>query len=328
MYQKYSGHLGGLASTLKQHIFLYLIFLQVSMVKTLPDCMRCNDTRVNISVRPRKRYAHARLCECVSSPCKTCKGTGYIMEQDSFQRDVALVCPDCEQVKQRVELYNYTRIPRRYWNSRLNKEDQDDVNEIVFDLLLSILRLLPQRLSNQNILRTEDEDLKGMVIMGSPGTGKTHLMTGFAYQCTISQGISCIFQSFAELLSELRQGYSEGKSDIEIIEPHLQTDILIIDDLGKGRNSEWELGILDMLISERYNRNQMIMVTTNFTESEEDTLREQVRSREKSETEHFITDTIRKRVGERIHSRLKEMCYFENLIGKDRRISEDEIDEE
>ena len=328
MYQKYSGHLGGLASTLKQHIFLYLIFLQVSMVKTLPDCMRCNDTRVNISVRPRKRYAHARLCECVSSPCKTCKGTGYIMEQDSFQRDVALVCPDCEQFKQRVDLYNNARIPRRYWNSRLDAEDQDKENEIVFDLLLSILRLLPQRLSNHNILQTEDEDLKGMVIMGSPGTGKTHLMTGFAYQCTISQGISCIFQSFAELLSELRQGYSEGKSDIEIIEPHLQTDILIIDDLGKGRNSDWELGILDMLISERYNRNQMIMVTTNFTESEEDTLKEQVRSREKSETEHFITDTIRKRVGERIHSRLKEMCYFENLIGKDRRISEDEIDEE
>jgi len=48
-----------------------------------------------------------------------------------------------------------------------------------------------------------------MVIMGPPGTGKTHLMTGFAYQCTISQGISCIFQSFAELLSELRQGYSD-----------------------------------------------------------------------------------------------------------------------
>ena len=236
--------------------------------------MRCNDTRVNISVRPRKRYAHARLCECVSSPCKTCKGTGYIMEQDSFQRDVALVCPDCEQVKQRIELYNNARNPRRYWNSRLNTEDQDDENEIVFDLLLSIFRLLPQRLSNQNILQTEDEDLKGMVIMGSPGTGKTHLMTGFAYRCTISQGISCIFQSFAELLSELRQGYTEGKSDIEIIEPHLQTDILIIDDLGKGRNSDWELGILDMLISERYNRNQMIMVTTNFTESEEDTLKE------------------------------------------------------
>jgi DNA replication protein DnaC len=114
---------------------------------------------------------------------------------------------------------------------------------------------------------------------------------------------------------------------MEIIEPHLQADILIIDDMGKGRNSDWELSILDMLISERYNRNQIIMVSTNFTESEENTLKEKIRNREKTETEQFITDTISGRVGERIHSRLKEMCYFENLLGQDRRIGEDELDD-
>ena len=298
------------------------------MVKTDSACLRCNDTKIYISVRPRERYAHARLCDCISSPCKTCKGTGFIVEQDSFQRDLAIICPDCEQIKQRVQLYNNARIPRRYLNSRLNSEDRDSENEIVFDLLGSIFRLLPQRLSNQNSLQTDSEDLKGMVLMGPPGTGKTHLMTGFAYQCTVGHGISCIFQSFAELLSELRQGYSDGKSDMEIIEPHLQTDILIIDDMGKGRNSDWELGILDMLISERYNRDQIIMVTTNFTESEENTLKEQIRNREKSETEQLIADTISRRVGERIHSRLKEMCYFENLMGQDRRIREDELEEE
>ena len=297
------------------------------MAKSATDCLRCSDTRVFISVRPRDRYAHARLCDCVTIPCKTCKSTGFIVEQDNFQRDVAIVCPDCEQIKQRVQLYNNARIPRRYLNSRLNDQDRDTENEMVFDLLGSILRLLPQRLSDRNLLQTDSEDLKGMVLMGPPGTGKTHLMTGFAYQCTISHGISCIFQSFAELLSELRQGYSDGKSDMEIIEPHLQTDILIIDDMGKGRNSDWELSILDMLISERYNRNQIIMVSTNFTESEENTLKEKIRNREKTESEHFITDTISGRVGERIHSRLKEMCYFESLLGRDRRIGEDELDD-
>ena len=297
------------------------------MAKSATDCLRCSNTRIFISVRPRDRYAHARLCDCVTIPCKTCKSTGFIVEQDNFQRDVAIVCPDCEQIKQRVQLYNNARIPRRYLNSRLNDQDRDAENEMVFDLLGSIFRLLPQRLSNRNLLQTDSEDLKGMVLMGPPGTGKTHLMTGFAYQCTISHGISCIFQSFAELLSELRQGYSDGKSDMEIIEPHLQTDILIIDDMGKGRNSDWELSILDMLISERYNRNQIIMVSTNFTESEENTLKEKIRNREKTESEHFITDTISGRVGERIHSRLKEMCYFESLLGRDRRIGEDELDD-
>jgi len=296
------------------------------MGKTEPECHLCNNTRVYINVRSRQRYAHASVCNCIASPCKTCKGTEYIVEKDSSQRDVAIACPDCEQIKQKIQLYNNARIPRRYKNSHLMKQDRDKENEMVFDLLESILRLLPQRLTNQNLFQNDTEDLKGMVLMGPPGTGKTHLMTGFACKCTIGHGISCIFQSFAELLSELRQGYSDGKSDVEIIEPHLQTDILIIDDMGKGRNSDWELGILDMLISERYNRNQIIMVTTNFTENEENTLKEQIRNREKTESETFIADTIRKRVGERIHSRLKEMCYFENLMGSDRRAGEDEID--
>ena len=158
-----------------------------------------------------------------------------------------------------------------------------------------------------------------MVLMGPPGTGKTHLLSGFVYQCTITHGISCVFQGFTELLSELRQGYSDGKSDMEIIEPHLLADVLIIDDMGKGRNTPWELSILDTLITERYNRDRIVMVTTNYTEAEENTLRERVLSKDRSEEEQFLSDTIRKRVGERIYSRLREMCYFEELNGPDRR---------
>ena len=102
---------------------------------------------------------------------------------------------------------------------------------------------------------------------------------------------------FSELLSELRQGYSDGKSDVEIIEPHLRADLLIIDDLGKGRNTDWELSILDTLISERYNRNQLIMATTNFTEQEETTLKERSLAGDKADKEHYISDTIRKKGG-------------------------------
>ena len=59
------------------------------------------------------------------------------------------------------------------------------------------------------------------------------------------------------------------------------------------------------------------MVTTNYTEAEENTLRERVLSKDRSEEEQFLSDTIRKRVGERIYSRLREMCYFEELNGPD-----------
>ena len=282
-------------------------------------CLKCDDSGIRLSILARNRYAQATLCDCVKIPCPTCKGSGFLLENDEQQREIAITCPDCEERERRIRLYNSARVPKRFVNSRLQQEHRDDSNTEIFDLLELIVRNLPDFLHGLDLQRPDDELFKGMVLMGPPGTGKTHLMTGFTYQCTVMLGISCVFQGFSELLSELRQGYSDGKSDVEIIEPHLRADLLIIDDLGKGRNTDWELSILDALISERYNRNQLIMATTNFTEQEETTLKERSLAGDKADKEHYISDTIRKRVGERIYSRLQEMCYFENLSGPDRR---------
>ena len=286
------------------------------------NCLKCEDSGVRLSIVSRKRYAQADLCDCVKIPCTTCKGSGFLLENDELQREIAITCPDCEERQRRIQLYNSARIPKRFVNSRLQKNHCDENNENVFELLRLILRNLPDFLHGLDLQRPGDEFFKGMVLMGTPGTGKTHLMTGFAYQCSVLLGISCVFQGFSELLSELRQGYSDGKSDVQIIEPHLKTELLIIDDLGKGRNTDWELGILDTLISERYNRNQLIMATTNFTENEETTLSERILAGDKADKDQYVHDTIRKRVGERIYSRLQEMCYFENLSGPDRRTEE------
>ena len=282
-------------------------------------CERCHGTHVLIEATPGQRYARGRLCECFPTPCHACSGTGFILRRDRFHREMAASCPECVGRLQRVELYNEARVPRRYLHSRLQATDQDKHNAQIFSLLDAIHRNLPDYLRTHQEQGSTTDDLKGMVLMGPPGTGKTHLLSGFVYQCTITHGISCVFQGFTELLSELRQGYSDGKSDMEIIEPHLLADVLIIDDMGKGRNTPWELGILDTLITERYNRDRIVMVTTNYTEAEENTLRERVLSKDRSEEEQFLSDTIRKRVGERIYSRLREMCYFEELNGPDRR---------
>lgn len=294
----------------------------MSTAETEIKCFRCFDTHVFIQTLSNNRYAQAIVCECFPNPCKTCLGSRFILEKDHYYREVAIPCPDCEELKRHIQLYNSARIPKKFAHSRMAGNDVDADNQEVFMLLHFILKNLKPATSQITESESSD-DLKGMVLMGPPGTGKTHLMTGFAYRCAIDLGISCVFQGFAELLSELKQGYSSGKSDIEIIEPHLQSDVLIIDDLGKGRNTDWELSILDTLISERYNRNQIIMVTSNYTESEETTLKERILKKDKTEQDQFTADTIRRRVGSRIYSRLKEMCYFEHLLGKDRRIKDE-----
>ena len=61
------------------------------------------------------------------------------------------------------------------------------------------------------------------------------------------------------------------------------------------------------------------MATTNYSEKVEDTLPERVLNRDKGDPDQYVQDTLRKRVGQRIYSRLREMCYFEHLSGPDRR---------
>lgn len=298
-----------------------------SKITETQKCRQCHDTYILTSPLT-GQYSEAALCKCFPSPCKTCQGTRFLLEQDHTGREMAMPCPDCERLKRNIKIYNRARIPKNYSHCTLARSDRDKVNASIYDLLNSLTRSLPNKSLRSGTpieLTRPEKSGQGLVLMGTPGSGKTHLLAGFAYQCA-ARGITCMFQGFAELLSEIKSGYSEGKSEMEIIAPHLAAEVLIIDDLGKGRNNDWELSILDTLISARYNSNSLIMVTSNYTEKEETTLKERLLTKEKNQEDKFIVDTLRRRVGERIYSRLKEMCYFETLLGADRRLTNSEHD--
>ena len=85
---------------------------------------------------------------------------------------MAASCPECVGRLQRVELYNEARVPRRYLHSRLQATDQDKHNAQIFSLLDAIHRNLPDYLRTHQEQGSTTDDLKGMVLMGPPGTGR------------------------------------------------------------------------------------------------------------------------------------------------------------
>ena len=126
-------------------------------------------------------------------------------------------------------------------------------------------------------------------------------------ELTLKKGIKCLFKDFFLLLSELRQAYSEGRSENEVLAPLVETEVLLIDELGKGKSNEWELGILDQLISKRYNSSRKTLITTNYV------------ARDYLKRNSLINEILENRVGERIASRLHEMCEFCLIEGDDYR---------
>lgn len=203
-------------------------------------------------------------------------------------------CGLCGAVRLRVKRYNNARIPSKYhWVLRADEMSPSDGEQIrAMSYVKSFVDMYPSE--------------NGFLLMGAPGCGKTLLAVGAIAELTLQKAVDCVFTDFFFLLGDLRKAYSEGTPENEIIEPLTSAEVLVIDEMGKGKSSEWERGILDQLISRRYNSSKKTLVTTNYVARE------------------FLsgnsgTEVLEDRVGERIASRLYEMCEPLLLTGSDYR---------
>src|SRR3989304_2730323 len=120
------------------------------------------------------------------------------------------------------------------------------------------------------------------------------------------------FARICDCVLRCREGNGSGSvfTENEVLLPLIETEVLVIDELGKGRSSEWELNILDQLISKRYNASKITLITTNYVSEDN---KQKKGSGHSSQNED--QETLENRVGSRIASRLREMCEFIPIEG-------------
>lgn len=152
---------------------------------------------------------------------------------------------------------------------------------------------------------------KGLILVGNNGVGKTHLACGIANKL-IENGIPVIYGTLINLLAELRNSYDTENniSEMEIIKLYENFDLLIIDDLGKEKPSEWGLEKLFTIINSRYENNLPVIITTNYNQN---TLLERLSLNSEIETARSII------------SRLYEMCYLVKIDDIDHRIKKKKV---
>ncbi len=145
---------------------------------------------------------------------------------------------------------------------------------------------------------------RGLLLTGSVGVGKTHLAVSILKGLT-ERGFGCLFYEFGSLLKEIQDSYNPNTktSELGVLGPVLETEVLVLDELGAAKPTDWVRDTMAHIINTRYNDRKLTIFTTNYPDER------------KSEKEETLED----RIGVRLRSRLFEMCKTVEMSGADYR---------
>ncbi|WP_416144935.1 ATP-binding protein [Planococcus koreensis] len=111
--------------------------------------------------------------------------------------------------------------------------------------------------------------LESILLWGVPGNGKSHLAAAVHNQLR-KKGKVVVFVSMPDLLKKIKNTFNKGNNESEeqILKALNICDLLIIDDIGAEKTSDWVQEIVFLIIDNRYRRNKPIMATSNLEPKE------------------------------------------------------------
>ncbi len=245
-------------------------------------------------------WAHARRCDCVDA-CTLCEDTGYELVRGEGRRAARRRCR-CHTVLDRMTAYNGARVPARY--AHCTRASFQRKSKGQRDVFLGVSRYLKAYVPGDRN--------RGMVLYGDVGRGKTHLATALLRELVFDHGVTARFVEFSHLIADLKYSFDKGTGAADLLAPLVRVDVLLIDELGKGRATEWEGTVLDELVTRRYNGDATILGTSNYAPGDSTGV-----------TAPNLANTAGRRpalvdrVGDRVYSRLMEMCEFVPVVGDD-----------
>lgn len=156
----------------------------------------------------------------------------------------------------------------------------------------------------------------GLLLVGPCGVGKTHLAVGILHTLVGEKGVNGRFVDCKQLLKELQNSYSANSEQTErqILRPALDAEVLVLDELGAARRTDWVSDMVEHVLNMRYNDRKTTIITTNLPYAPAGGLMSAAKSAARPET-------LGDRIGERMLSRLQEMCVVVEMDGPDYRKS-------
>jgi DNA replication protein DnaC len=239
--------------------------------------------------------------------CERCNGTGFeYVERDGREFARPCACRSAPPAAEGEEgLLRSCRIPPRYHHCSLATFEPGNASlRAALEKALAFCSGYPHL--------ADDEGL-GLLFTGDNGVGKTHLAVAVLRELVTVKGARGQYWDFHELLREIKSSYDpETKTtELQVLEPVVEADLLLLDDLGAWKMTDWMNDTLFYILNSRYMAKRSTLITTNY----QDVDREQVLAADPLRRKEFLVE----RIGQRLRSRLMEMCLVVRLQGSDHR---------
>ncbi len=224
--------------------------------------------------------------------CPKCGGSGWIIIERA-EVSGAEPCA-CRAEGRAARLEERSQTPSLYRNASF-----ENFNITSPDLRAAVLAVKKYADDFPNDTRP------GLLLIGEPGTGKTHLAVS-ALKRIMEKGFECLFCDYQNLLDRIRSGYdaASNSADKEAYRVALDSDVLLLDDLGAHRVTDWVEDTITAIVTYRCNNRKPLIATTNLPDPDAGSAIIQRSGLDKPEYRR----TLAEHIGARARSRLFEMC--------------------
>jgi DNA replication protein DnaC len=202
------------------------------------------------------------LVEARDETCPLCGGRGWVIESDGGA-GAARPCSCREQDRVR-RLVDAAGIPPRYRHCRLSNFQTSSPAPAERTQLQGGRTLAEHYV--EGFLQEGGFRQSGLLFVGPPGVGKTHLAVGVLVELIERYRVRGRFAEFTSLIHQIQATFDPGspESKREILDPLMNAELLVLDELGAQQMTPWVRDVLYLIINHRYTRQLPTIFTTNY----------------------------------------------------------------